>query len=1331
MFPSFAPQAEARTLFGRLSRLRLRLRLASLLSGLGWLVAVLVGGTTIAGLLDWRLHLPPLIRAFALVAILAGAGYILLRRLLGPLWQPLDNLRLALQLESLYPRLNDSLASAVQFLEQPDDRPTDGSPVLRKVAVRQAARMAEGYDFGRLIDRRGLLASGLMAALSFALALPIVNRWPQPARIALARLLVPFGSGQWPTKTRIVVISPETSPARVALGEGLEIRAEISGVIPERATLTLWVEGTPPADQTWVIGPRKTGDTGELIAQAGRHQRNYKYRIRANDADTGWRDIQVSPPPALVPLDGRPSPQIRLDFPRYTDQKPRQLPDGAGTFEAVAGTTAYLRAATDRPVARASIAFVPEQPAPLLTAALGVLAAQSGWEAVAETAAGAAVWQSVPATLGGDRNLIEVAFTPRLSGVYALRFEDETGFGTTRLLDVKVVPDPAPQITLDRPNSSQDSLLVTPTATLPLKARIDDPMFAVRSASLEYMTKRGDAPRSIQLYDHQNVGAILPQLLPGPVPASTGGHRLRLASLDVQRPLVIREFRHPDGSPLKEGDTLTLQVVADDFDDISLGKPLGRSHEIELKIVAPNTLEAVLQQAEANIRQELLRLQQWQKDARQKVQDVAEQRVRNGQLRSEDHERLVEAEQLQQQIRGRIGSDQEGLRAEVARIRQAQRDNQLPPSASRDRMNTIAGELDRLARENLEQIEPLLTTARKEEASVKPAPSAALTEAMRQQREVETTLSELLQRLEPWSGANEIRGETRAMLQELQDLGKNTEELGKEMPAGESRDRLSPDQRQKLDAASARQKALADQSKQLLDKIDRVQAEKLDQERERLTEADRLDAAAAAKEKQATDPANKGTPRETDARREAAADRDASARQREAAAARRKEAEALKQARDAGRDGLKPDQPDTTPNQPNRLEQAAGELANNRTSQAREQQRKAAETFERMLEALEERRSDDLDRLVKKIREAERKLNDLTDRQEALQKKAREAAKIADPAKREAELARLAREQEKLRQEVRELAQELSRLRANEAGRALSRAGRDMSDAGRRLERGEPSEDVQDDALDRLDDAAKRLQEAREQIEEELLREKLAKVADRLKAMRERQAAAVAEGKRIHDAVFKAKRWDKPFLSSLNDLADTERGLALEVEGLVEKRFQGMKVVARMLERSAEAMANASKKLEDRRDEIKNRVDEEFIIDDETIARDEVLRLQETALRRLDQLLEAVKFDRAMARQGGGGSSGGGGGGGEGGGGAPPGGPPSDGLPPLAQIKALRALQQEAFDRTEKFAKANPDLTRLSDIAKAELDDIGKLQRDVRELIEELTPAEAPEGGKR
>src|SRR5205085_5333231 len=100
---------------------------------------------------------------------------------------------------------------------------------------------------------------------------------------------------------------------------------------------------------------------------------------------------------------------------------------------------------------------------------------------------------------------LETRFVPRLAGPYTFRFEDETGLGTTRMFDIRVTPDPAPNVTLERPSAGRDSLLVVPDADVTFEAKVADKQFAIRSVWLEYRTNRGPAGK-IPWYEAPLVG---------------------------------------------------------------------------------------------------------------------------------------------------------------------------------------------------------------------------------------------------------------------------------------------------------------------------------------------------------------------------------------------------------------------------------------------------------------------------------------------------------------------------------------------------------------------------------------------------------------------------------------------------------------------------------------------------------------------------------------------------------------------------------------------------------------------------------------------------------
>src|SRR5262249_61874825 len=136
-------------------------------------------------------------------------------------------------------------------------------------------------------------------------------------------------------------------------------------------------------------------------------------------------------------------------------------------------------------------------------------------------------------------------------------------------------------------------------------------------------------------------------------------------------------------------------------------------------------------------------------------------------------------------------------------------------------MDAVAAELERLAREELEPIEPLLSAAREnadagkpdqKEKTQKPDP---LSEANRHQQEVERTLSALLERLEPWSGASELQGETRSLLGEQEKTQRQTEQIDRKLAdktaAGKRPDSLEQADQEDLKRTARQQPALPNQ----------------------------------------------------------------------------------------------------------------------------------------------------------------------------------------------------------------------------------------------------------------------------------------------------------------------------------------------------------------------------------------------------------------------------------------------------------------------------------------------------------------------------------------
>jgi hypothetical protein len=103
---------------------------------------------------------------------------------------------------------------------------------------------------------------------------------------------------------------------------------------------------------------------------------------------------------------------------------------------------------------------------------------------------------------------------------------------------------------------------------------------------------------------------------------------------------------------------------------------------------------------------------------------------------------------------------------------------------------------------------------------------------------------------------------------------------------------------------------------------------------------------------------------------------------------------------------------------------------------------------------------------------------------------------------------------------------------------------------------------------------------------------------------------------------------------------------------------------------------------------------------------------------RFKQLLEALRADR-----GGQGGQGGGGGGGGGAGGENP-----DGIPATAQLKMLKALQQEINDKTEALEETRRREGRLSPEQTAEGERLAEEQGVLADLVRDMTRPRRDDG---
>jgi hypothetical protein len=385
-----------------------------------------------------------------------------------------------------------------------------------------------------------------------------------------------------------------------------------------------------------------------------------------------------------------------------------------------------------------------------------------------------------------------------------------------------------------------------------------------------------------------------------------------------------------------------------------------------------------------------------------------------------------------------------------------------------------------------------------------------------------------------------------------------------------------------------------------------------------------------------------------------------------------------------------------------KMGEAGDQLERNQMGAARNSQEQARQELKELVDSIQDRRERELARLVKELKAAEAELNKLRQRQAENLKKTREARNNPDAKQRADQLKKLAKEQAEIQKELDRQLKRLAKLNAGGATRAGSRASGKMGQAQQDLDQdqGEQAEQNEDDTLTDLEEAQDEVEQARRDAEEQLAMEQLVKMADHIKSLSERQETivkATGEYEKIrseHDGQL-----TMPQRNGVRSLGRIQEGLKDETGELIEK-LEGAPVFALTLKRAAANMEEVAGRLH-------------------TLKTDETTqRAAQSAAKRFQQLLESLKPDRAKEggqQQGGGGGGGGGGAGG-------------DGIPPAAQIKMLKALQEEINERTEYYDELRRRKKELTPDQNAEIDRLQTDQGTLADLARDLTRPKRDDG---
>ncbi len=1315
----------------RIAALRGQVRRLLAIHGLSRLVFGLATAILAAGSADWLVHLAPEVRVALLVGVIGLGAWLLIRRVLMPLVVRFGDLDIALRIEERWPGLNDRLASTVQFLRQArGDDAALGSQALRDATVEQTLVEVESIDFRQVADPRAARKAAAWAVLALAAVGTVAAVEPHLSGIAFRRLFNPYGPDRWPQATHLTVLDAET-PKKIARGMPFTLAV---GIAPgERMPSTARVTYTYPDGET-ASEPLRSTDDGTFRGRLESVARPFTFTVEAGDDVTAPWSVAVVPPPSLEKT------TVRVIAPAYTALASQELAPGNTQVRAVEVGRTEFEAVANKPIASAVLRRGDSSSKDPVKIAEGGRGLSTSF-AVKESQA---FW-------------IELKDTEGFSGQEVVRF------------DVRAIKDEPPRVVVEEPSHDRD-VPREATVPLRFAVDDDFGVQLVRlvykvAAGHSEPTREAIIPLWAAPDPHGEGGPVkhrevayrwdlstLKDLQPGSIISFYAEARdfdsLKGPNVGRSREMRLRIVSKEDAERLLEDQQRAIREEADRI--LAIQKQAKTPVDDALRTLSktdklPEPLRDQVKNAEIIQRQVNNRvtnksdgleqkIRQAQQDAKDfKVEDAdadrqlaalreavdrikdrnlnpAEQALNNvtkaldpqakapddepaaanpegepakdqagaqnkgqqqakgdqakgdqpkdqqpGEARPGDQPRDQAGEQAKgdQQPKGQAGAQNKGQQPKGAspKGQQAKGADQTG-EASKDQAGDDQAAQQGQPQSKGESGQPKASSKASQKAAGKgqpkdnskpAAPKAALAEAEKNQKAIVDELQDMLAGLSRFDEVKDALKDAKSTLRQQEELMKESAEAaGKPDMANKAPEELSPEQKAELANLAARQNEVAKALQNVESKLDAMS--------KKLEPNDPLSARAL----------------------------------KDAAEQTRKQATAAK------------------------MGEAADQLDKNHMGQARAGQEQARRDIKKMIEEIEDRRGKELSRLVAELKAAEADLKKLRDKQAENLKKTQQARQNPDPQQRADELKKLAKEQKQIQEDLKKQIQKLAKLNNQAGAKPGQKAADEMARAQGELDQddGEQAENDQEEALENLKQAQEEVADARKEAEEQLAMEQIAKMADALKSVGERQNKMVEETNRYEKA--RAENDGKLTLAQragVKELGRVQSGLRDETSELIDRLGEGAPVFGLTLKKAQKAMEDAAQRLQDLK------------TDDTTV------RAEKLASARFQQLVDSLKPDKA---KGGAGQQQQQGGDQQGQGGQQR--AQGDGIPAAAQIKMLKSLQEELNERTDFFdellrrhKELNPDQT-------AELDKLHEDQGTLADLVRDLTKPRKDDG---
>jgi hypothetical protein len=757
-------------LIGTLETLRRRVRVLSVMYGVGILVSVAVALLLGTVLLDYVLNLPPIPRIVVMVIALACLAHFLTRWVIRPALTRLRLSDIAGKLEHAFPDFKDRLRSSVDFLT----KGTPGSEAMKNRVVSEAAELAGRFDLSAAVRTKPMweaFAAGGGAILILVLLGTFAGRdYLSPA---ISRLITPFANQPWPKRVEIQMVSD--LPSRVPVGRPVDVRIRlIKGDRPSREARIYYQYGEGPT-QTEIMTRGADGVySASLDARIDSASSTGQMTIwpAAGDDSLAPRTIAIVQRLAVTGTD------LVVQPPPYTDEPAAPVAFGSTPATVTYGSSVNLKLTFNKDLdgSRPPVLSSGEQGGPLP-------------EIIWDAAAG---------------NTITGHWIARDSSSFQMQAVDQDGFTSDDGAEYQIIvrPDQMPSVQITRPARNEECTL---DAILPIRAMAEDD-YGIKSLRL-VVTKMADKPiplTSIDLIADSNPAAGISWS------RLEGAGDMRRWQLDY--PWTLSQI--PASPALKPGDVLEYHLEAQDNFAFE-----GKYHDVvssgsyRITLMSQEQFNSLMNDLVGQVREQIKDIRNSQKGVKGETEDLHQQTASQQQFTRADKQQAQELVARQATIASETKQAAGKLDDLVARMAE----NQSTAHDLMEMASSVRDDLTQVAEHPMKDAASQVDQARdpRQDANSR---NSQLASAESNQQDAADQLDQMISRMGDAGGLSQTIEQIKAILNQQRQISQASNDTGLRN-LGKTPDQMSTADQKAQQANADAQAALANQTAKTLEKM--------------------------------------------------------------------------------------------------------------------------------------------------------------------------------------------------------------------------------------------------------------------------------------------------------------------------------------------------------------------------------------------------------------------------------------------------------------------------------------------------------------------------------